>query len=155
MTIFGGITLAVRIGVFHNSGPWIGLFVLVSFVTATLLLGRVLGVFGDRRWQAFFAVVLVGNGAYFATEFAAAGMTMPGTRPVIVVVLAVMVVLTVLGFGLLLPTEVLVYFESVSASPDRERMGRLGLRTAKLGGLQGVFQLAIIALMVYLRWGGF
>jgi hypothetical protein len=155
VTIFGGITLAIRIGVFPNSGPWIGLFVFVSFVAATLLLGRVFDAFGDRRWQAFFAVVLLGNGAYLATELVGAGMTLPGTRPVIVVVLAVMVVLTVLGFGFLLPNEVLVYLESVSATPDAERIGRLGMQNAKLGGVQGVFQLIIIVLMVYLRWGGF
>ena len=154
VTIFGGITLATRLGVFPNSGPWIGLFVFVSFVAATLLLGRVFGAFDDRRWQAFFAVVLVGNGAYFLTELAGAGTTLPGTRPIILLVLAVMVVLTVLGFGLLLPNEVLVYLESTSANPDRDRIGRLGMRTAKLGGVQGAFQLVIIVLMVYLRWGG-
>jgi len=154
VTIFGGIALAVRLGAFPNSGPWIGLFVFVSFVAATLLLGRTFDAFGDRRWQAFFAVVLVGNGAYLLTELAGAGMTLPGTRPIILLVLAVIVVLTVLGFGLLLPNEVLVYLESMSAEPDKERIGRLGMRTAKLGGVQGAFQLVIIVLMVYLRWGG-
>ena len=153
-TIFGGITLAVRLGAFPNSGPWIGLFVFVAFVTATLLLGRVFGAYGDRRWRAFFAVVLVGNGAYLLIELADAGMALPGTRPIIVAVLAVMVVLTVLGFGLLMPSEVLVYLESTSESPDRERISRLGLRNAKLGGVQGAFQLVIVVLMVYLRWGG-
>lgn len=112
------------------------------------------GAYGDRRWQAFFAVVLAGNGAYLLTELAGTGMTLPGTRPIIVVILAVMVVLTVPGFGLLMPNEVLVYLESTSEEPDRERIGRLGLRNAKLGGVQGAFQLVIVVLMVYLRWGG-
>jgi hypothetical protein len=154
VTIFGGITLAVRLGVFPNSGPWIALFVFVSFVAATLLLGRVFDAYDDRRWQAFFAVVLVGNGAYLLSELAGAGMTLPGTSPIILLVLGVMVVLTVLGFGLLLPTEVLVYLESKSENPDRDRIGRLGMRNAKLGGVQGTFQLVIVVLMVYLRWGG-
>ena len=154
VTIFGGITLADRLGVFPNAGPWTALFVFVSFVTATLLLGRVFGAYGDRRWQAFFAVVLVGNGAYLLSELAGAGMTLPGTSPIILLVLGVMVVLTVLGFGLLLPTEVLVYLESKSENPDRDRIGRLGMRNAKLGGVQGTFQLVIVVLMVYLRWGG-
>ena len=65
-----------------------------------------------------------------------------------------MIVLTVQGFGLLMPTEVLVYLESVTESPDEDRIGRLGLRNAKLSGVQGAFQLAVIVLMVYLRWGG-
>ena len=154
VTIFGGITLAVRLGVFPNSGPWIALFVFVSFVAATLLLGRVFDAYDDRRWQAFFAVVLVGNGAYLLSELAGAGMTLPGTSPIILLVLAVMVVLTVLGFGLLLPSEVLVYLESKSEDPDTDRIGRLGMRNAKLGGVQGAFQLVIVVLMVYLRWGG-
>ena len=53
VTIFGGITLAVRIGVFPNAGPWTALFTLVSFGAATVLLGWVFDAFDDRRWQAF------------------------------------------------------------------------------------------------------
>ena len=154
VTIFGGITLAVRIGVFPNAGPWIGLFGLVAFGLASLLLGWVFGAFGDRRWQAFLGLVVVANGVYLGSEVAAAGMTVPGTDLIIVLILAVMVVLTLLGFGFLLPNEVLVYLEMMSAEPDKDRIGRLGLRNAKLSGVQGAFQLAIIVLMVYLRWGG-
>jgi hypothetical protein len=141
-------------GVFPNAGPWIGLFAVVAFVTATLVLGRVFDAFGDRRWQAFFALVVAVNGGYLVTELAAAG-TLPGTRPIILLILAVMVVLTVQGFGFLLPNEVLVYREMISENPDRERIGRIGMRNAKLSGVQGAFQLVIILLMVSLRWGGF
>lgn len=100
----------------------------------------------------FFGVVVVGNGAYFVTEFVHAGVSMPSTTPVIVLILIVMVVLTVQGFGLLLPTEVMIYLEMSTDEPDTERIGELGMRNAKLSGVQGVFQLAIIVLMVYLRW---
>lgn len=154
VTIFGGITLATRLSVFPNAGPWIALFVFVSFIAATLLLGWVFRAFNDRRWQAFFSIVLFGNGVYLARELALHGMTIPGTRLIILLVLGVMVLLTVLGFGFLLPNEVLVYLELTSEDPDRERVGRLGMRNAKLSGVQGFFQLFIIALMVYLRWGG-
>ena len=154
VTIFGGITLAIRIGGFPNSGPWIATFTLVAFGAATLLLGWVFNAFADRRWQAFFALVVVGNGAYLATELAETGMQLPETRLIIVLILAVMVVLTVLGFGFLLPNEVLVYLEMVSDEPDVDRIGRLGMRNAKLSGVQGTFQIAIVVLMVYLRWGG-
>ncbi|WP_442928633.1 hypothetical protein [Natronomonas sp.] len=154
VTIFGGITLAVRIDVFPNAGPWIGLFVLVTFTVATLLLGKVFDAFRDPRWLAFFALVVIGNGAYFASEFAAAGTTMPGTSTIILLILAVMFILTVQGFGFLLPNEVLVYRELLSSDPDTERISRLGMRNAKLSGVQGFFQLTIIVLMVYLRWGG-
>jgi hypothetical protein len=154
VTIFSGITLAVRIGVFPNSGPWIALFVFVAFVLATLVLGWVFDAFRDRRWQAFFAIVAVGNGAYLAAELSGAGMALPETRTIVLVILAVMVVLTVQGFGFLLPNEVLVYLEMISENPAKDRIGRLGMRNAKLSGIQGLFQLAIVALMVYLRWGG-
>lgn len=63
-------------------------------------------------------------------------------------------VLTVQGFGFLLPNEVLVYREMLSAEPDKDRIDRLGMRNAKLSGVQGAFQLGIVVLMVYLRWGG-
>lgn len=154
VTIFGGISLAVRLGGFPNAGPWIGLFVFVSFVAATLVMGWAFDAFDDRRWQAFFAVVLVGNGGYLASEVANAGMTIPGTRTIFVLILAVMVVLTVQGFGFLMPNEVMVYLETISDEPDNDRIGRLGLRNAKLSGVQGLFQLTIIVLMVYLRFGG-
>lgn len=152
VTIFSGITLATRIGVFPNAGPWIGMFVVTSFVPAALVLGWVFAAFRDWRWQVFFAIVVVGNGAYFVNEFVRAGLTIPGTTPVIMLILSVMIVLTVQGFGLLLPTEVLIYLEMMTEDPDTERIGELGMRNAKLSGVQGVFQLAIIVLMVYLRW---
>jgi hypothetical protein len=154
VTILGGITLAIRIGVFPNAGPWIALFTLVSFGAATVLLGWVFDAFDDRRWQACFALVVVGNGVYLASELAAAGMRLPGTGTLILLVLAVMAVLTVQGFGFLLPNEVLVYRERLTASPDEARIGRLGMRNAKLSGVQGAFQLAIVVLMLWLRWGG-
>lgn len=152
VTIFGGITLATRIGVFPNAGPWIGMFVVTAFVPAVLILGWVFDAFRDRRWQVFFAIVVLGNGAYFVNEFVRAGLTIPSTSTVIVLILVVMVVLTVQGFGVLLPTEVLIYLEMMTDDPDTERIGKLGMRNAKLSGVQGVFQLAIIVLMVYLRW---
>jgi hypothetical protein len=154
VTIFGGITLAVRLGQFPNSGVWTGLFVFVAFVLATLVLGRVVDAYRDRRWQAFFALVVLGNGAYLASELAAAGTAIPATRPIVVLILAVMVILTVQGFGFLLPNEVLVYRELIADAPDVERIGRLGMRNAKLSGVQGAFQLFIVLLMSYLRWGG-
>lgn len=155
VTIFSGIFLAVRIGAFPNSGAWIGLFVFVAFVSASILLGWVFDAFRDRRWQAFFAIMVLANGGYLASEVIAAGMTIPETRTIIVAILAVMVVLTVLGNGFLLPNEVQVYLEMISSEPDKERIGELGLKNARLSGLQGAFQLVIIVLMVYLRWGGF
>lgn len=60
-----------------------------------------------------------------------------------------MAVLNFVGFG------VLMHREMTSENPDAERIGAIGLRNAKLGGVRSVFQLATVVLMVNLRWGGF
>lgn len=86
-------------------------------------------------------------------ELSQAGMTVPGTRELIVLILAVVVVLTIQGSGFIVPNEVLVYLEGISSNPDTDRIGRLGMRNAKLSGVQGTFQLSIVVLMVLLRWG--
>jgi hypothetical protein len=61
----------------------------------------------------------------------------------------------VVGFGFLLPGEVRIYLEMVSNDPDPDVISRIGMRNAKLSGVQGAFQLAVVVVMVYLRWGGF
>lgn len=153
VTIAGGISLAMR-GVtlpIENPHPWLALFTLAATVPPLLAIGRQFDAFGDWRWQAWFGVGLVVSVTYVA-------VTLPGfamTQPVYVAILAVMVVLNFLGFGVLLPGEVLIYREITSAEPDAKRIGDIGLRNAKLSGVQGIFQLSIVVLMVYLRWGGF
>jgi hypothetical protein len=153
VTIAGGITLALR-GVrtpMQNPHPWLALFTLFATVPPLLAIGAQFDAFGDRRWQAWFGLALLVSAGYLAValpEFAA-------TQPIYVAVLAVMVVLNFVGFGVLLPGEVRIYLETVSESPDTETIGAIGLRNAKLAGVQGGLQLSIIVLMVYLRWGGF
>ena len=58
----------------------------------------------------------------------------------------------VLGFGVLLPGEVRIYRQLASGNPDPDVISRIGMRNARLSGLQGLFQLAIVVVMVYLRW---
>jgi uncharacterized membrane protein len=153
VTIAGGITLALR-GVttpMANPQPWLALFTLAATVPPLLAIGYQFDAFGDRRWQAWFLVAAVVSGAYLATTLPEFAMT----QPIYVAVLAVMAVLNFVGFGVLLPGEVRIYRQMVSADPDTELIGAIGLRNAKLAGVQGTFQLSIIVLMVYLRWGGF
>ena len=76
------------------------------------------------------------------------------TTPVVVVSLAIVTVLGVEGFGLLLPGEVRVYLEMQSVDPDPAVMSRIGMRNARLAGVQGVLQLVLIFVMVSMRWGG-
>jgi hypothetical protein len=48
-----------------------------------------------------------------------------------------------------------MYVEMTSEDPDPGVISAIGAQNAKLGGVQGLFQLALIAVMVYLRYGGF
>ncbi|MFB6096095.1 MAG: hypothetical protein ABEJ74_01750 [Haloferacaceae archaeon] len=151
VTIFGGITLAIRLGIFPHAEPWIALFGTAAMVPALLLIGWQFDAFRDWRWWGFFLVLGGGNVLYLASTLSAFAVT----APAIAVALAIVTVLTVLGFGVLMPGEVRIYKEMVSANPDKELIGQIGLRNAKLSGIQGVMQLAIVAVMVYIRWGGF
>lgn len=56
----------------------------------------------------------------------------------------------VLGFGVPLPGEVRTYDEMRA---DDALIGAIGMLTATLSGVQGPFQLAVVLVMVRLRWG--
>jgi hypothetical protein len=152
VTIAGGITLALRLDpLFSHAHVWLALFTFVALVPTLLLVGWQFDAFGDWRWRSWFGVVLAVSVAYLAT-------TLPDfawTEPVFVVALAIVAGLNVLGFGVLMPGEVRMYQEMTSESPDEQLIGDIGLRNAKLAGVQGFLQLAVVASMVYIRWGGF
>ena len=61
--------------------------------------------------------------------------------------LAILTVLTVQGFAVLLPANLLVYFEMRKPHPDGARIGRLMRRYVYLVASQGVMQVAIILVM--------
>ncbi len=73
-------------------------------------------------------------------------------NPWILAAVVIVAILTVQGFGLLLPNEIRVFKQLLSDEPDIEKISRLGMRTARIGGVQGIFQLAIIFVMVNLRF---
>ena len=151
VTIVGGITLALRAQVFPNAQPWLALFTAFTLLPSLLSIGWQFDAFRDRRWLLAFGLSLVVSVAYLATTLPAFEMT----SNVIAVALVIVTVLSVLGFGVLLPGEVKMYREMRSENPDTAVISRIGMRNAKLAGIQGVFQLAVIASMVYLRYGGF
>ncbi|MDO8473727.1 MAG: hypothetical protein Q7T05_07925 [Dehalococcoidia bacterium] len=74
------------------------------------------------------------------------------TSPKIIVALVITGILTVQGFGLLLPNEIRIFKQLLSDKPDTGLISRLGMRNARLGGLQGVFQLGIIFMMAFIRF---
>jgi hypothetical protein len=148
VTIFGGITLAIRLGKFPHADPWIALFSTAAMVPALLLVGWQFDALRDWRWWGFFLVI---GGASVASLL----LTLPAfamTLPVVAASLGIVTLLTVIGFGVLMPGEARIYLEMVSANPDKELIGDIGLRNARLSGLQGLLQLTIVALMVSLRW---
>jgi hypothetical protein len=151
VTIAGGITLAQRLGVFPNAEPWLALFTAANLVPVLLLVGWRLNAWSDWRWQLPFAVATLGSLAWVATTIGQFQMT----EPAIVVALALVTVLSVQGFGFLMPGEIRIYKEMTSSAPDASVISAIGQQNAMLGGVQGLVQLLLIADMVYLRYGGF
>ncbi|MFB6139654.1 MAG: hypothetical protein ABEJ26_04375 [Halosimplex sp.] len=150
VTIASGLTLAQKIGMFPHAEPWLALFTAVNLIPVLLLIGKRLDCYGDWRWRAVFAVVTVGSLAWVGLTIGEFRMT----EPAVVVALAIVTVLSVQGFGFLMPGEVRMYLEMISADPDPSVIAAIGKQNAMLGGVQGFFQLLLIFDMVYLRYGG-
>ncbi len=73
------------------------------------------------------------------------------SSPKIIISLVITGILTIQGLGFLLPNEIQIYRELLSGRPNIEKVSRLGMRNARLGGLQGIFQLALIFVMATIR----
>jgi hypothetical protein len=150
VTIAGGLTLAPRLGYLADGEPWLALFTAANAIPILLLLGWRLEAWRDWRWQLPFAVATVGSLAWVALTVGELG----AIEPAIAVALALVTLLSVQGFGFLLPGEIRMYREMRSARPDASVIAAIGTQNAMLGGVQGVFQLLIVLDMVYLRYGG-
>jgi hypothetical protein len=150
VTIAGGITLSQRLGLFPNAEPWLAVFTAVNLIPIFLLLGWRLNAWSDWRWRVPFAVATVGSLAWVGLTVGSLQMT----NPLILVALGIVTILSVQGFGFLMPGEVRMYVEMTSADPDPGVISAIGQQNAKLGAVQGLFQLGLIVVMVYLRFGG-
>lgn len=98
------------------------------------------------------AIVTGTTGWYLAKELGYLATPYPGYWWV-VASLVVVTVLTVQGIGLLLPTQIRVYLELIKPEPDRERIQRLSASYFYIIALQGIMQVAIIAIMAKFRMG--
>ena len=67
--------------------------------------------------------------------------------------LVIIAVLTVQGLGILLPTNLLVYFEIRKPTPNTTLVDRLMRGYVRVVALQGIFQVAIIAVMARFTTG--
>jgi hypothetical protein len=150
VTIFGGITLAIRMDLLPSPDAWLALFTFINLPGALLLIGWQFDAWLDRRWLGVFGLTTLASGAWVATTVGA--LAWPSAT-----VLAALIIVTLLnlqGFGLILPGEVRAYQEIRSANPDGGLVKQIGQRNAKLAGVQGVLQFSIIVVMVYLRYEG-
>jgi hypothetical protein len=148
VTITGGIVLAQRLGKFPNAEPWLALMTAATLVPVVLLIAWQFDALRSRRTLAALAVV-------GAVSVAGLALTLPSfamTSWWIVAALVIVTLLSLVGFGVILPGEIRIYRQLVSPDPDEELIAELGMRNAKLGGVQGVMQLAIVFVMVGLRW---
>ncbi|MCY0902427.1 MAG: hypothetical protein OWU32_09625 [Firmicutes bacterium] len=59
-------------------------------------------------------------------------------------------ILTIQGFGVLLPNSIRIYLELRKAQPDMDKVTRLNRRSNRLAGLQGILQIVIILVMAQL-----
>lgn len=149
VTIFGGITFAIRTGLIPSPDAWLAMFTLINLPGALLLIGWQLSAWRDRRWQSVFGLTLAGSGAWVAVTIGS--LAFPSTT--VLLALVIVTVLNLQGFGIILPGELRVYREIRSDSPDAALIQSIGARNAKLGGVQGALQVSIIVVMVYLQTG--
>jgi hypothetical protein len=70
----------------------------------------------------------------------------------IIVSIVIVAILMIQGFGIMLPNEIRVFRQLLSHTPDIQKISRLGMRTARVAGIQGILQLAIIFAMANLRF---
>jgi len=148
-TIVAGITLARQLGYFPNADPWLALMTAAILVPVVLLVGYQFDALTHPRTLVVLAVVVVGSGAWIATTYRS--LTVSG--PLVPAALAIVTLLSVIGTGVILPGEVKLYRQAVSEDPDVDLIGRIGMRNARLGGVQGLLQLSIILVMASFRFG--
>lgn len=73
--------------------------------------------------------------------------------PTILAAIVIVIILSVQGFGMIMPTEAKVYLELRKKEPDRDKIIKWGMRNIKLAGSQGIFQVALIFVMANLALG--
>ena len=148
VTIVGGIVLAQRLGYFPNADPWLAIMTAATLIPVVVLVGYQFDALTDSRTLAALGVVLVASGAGLF-------LTLPSLTmadPWILAALGIVTLLSIVGFGVILPGEIRIYRQITSPEPDIDLIGEIGMRNAKLGGVQGVMQLTIVFVMVNIRF---
>ncbi len=160
---FGTVTILNYVHIMTGA-LWTGIDLFMGFV-----LGPVLGTLDPQARAAVFRRLIPKMTflmPVLATVTITAGMQLAErigllsfsdlfgalSNPWLLAAAIIAALLTVQGFGIMLPNEVRVFKQLVSETPDIDKISRLGMRNARLGGIQGLFQLAIIFIMANIRF---
>lgn len=141
-----------------TGGTWTGIDLFMGIV-----MGRILkGLEPQARTQVIkklvplmlflmpaLATVAITSGINLAAKL---GM-LTLASPMIVAAIVIVIILSVQGFGIIMPTEIRIFLELRKKEPDRNKIIKWGMRNVKLAGSQGVFQVALIFIMANLALG--
>jgi len=73
--------------------------------------------------------------------------------PPIIVAAIIVIILSVQGFGLIMPIEVRIFLELRKENPNLDKIVKLGMRNIYIAGSQSIFQIALIFVMAFLAVG--
>lgn len=136
------------------AGTWTGIDLFMGLVMSRVMRGlspqsRVEVIKKLVPMMLFFmpglASVGITAGIYLAGRL---GLSFSSTP--IIIVIVIVVILSVQGFGLILPNEVRVLLELRKANPNTEKVVKLGMRNIYFAGSQTIFQISIVFVMAYL-----
>jgi hypothetical protein len=136
------------------AGTWTGIDLFMGLVMSRVMRGlspqsRVEVIKELVPMMLFFmpglASVGITAGIYLAGRL---GLSFSSTP--IIIAIVIVVILSVQGFGLILPNEVRVLLELRKANPNTEKVVKLGMRNIYFAGSQTIFQISIVFVMAYL-----
>ncbi len=97
-------------------------------------------------YMPLLAIVTVTAGWYMAEWLGFFAMPYP-YKWWLIAALVIVAILTIQGLGILLPTNLRIYFEMRKEQPDGQKIQKLMKRYVKVVALQGLMQIAIIVIM--------
>ena len=135
---------------------WTGIDLYLGFVLGPVL-GRLdpgerVAVFMRLMPRMTFLMPVLAGVTFTSALELTNRMGLPLDNPWIIAALVVTGILCIQGFAVLLPNEIRIFKQLLSEKPDTDKIARLGMQNAKLGGIQGIFQLAIIFIMASIRF---
>ena len=139
-----------------TGGLWTGIDLFMGFVLGPILAGMEpkdrAALFKRLVPRMTFLMPVLSGVTSTAGFYLAQQLGFPLDSPRMIAAFVITGILAAQGFGLLLPNEIRIFQELLSEKPNIDKIARLGMTNAKLGGLQGVFQIAVVFVMATLRF---